>query len=64
MDGTTANRFIFSLLIELAAIFPMGRRAVAELIVPDWGYKVDSRIELSYRPAWLHRLAGGYDMQP
>jgi hypothetical protein len=34
---------------------------VAKFIVPDWGDKVDSGKWLSYRPAWLHRLAGQYD---
>jgi hypothetical protein len=31
---------------------------VAKFIVPDWGDKVNSGIELSDRPAMLHRLAG------
>jgi hypothetical protein len=30
-------------------------------MVPDWRDKVDSGIELSYRPARLHRLAGQHD---
>ncbi len=34
---------------------------VAKFIAPDWGYKVNSVIGLSYRPARLHRLAGQYD---
>ncbi len=33
----------------------------AKVMVPDWGYKVDSGIGLSYRHAKLHRLAGRYD---
>jgi hypothetical protein len=33
----------------------------AQLIVPDWGDKVDYGIGLSYRPVRLHRLAGRYD---
>jgi hypothetical protein len=33
----------------------------AQFRVPDWGDKVDYGIGLSYRPVWLHRLAGRYD---
>jgi hypothetical protein len=33
----------------------------SQIIVSDWGDKVDSGIGLSYRPARLHRLAGLYD---
>ncbi len=34
---------------------------VAKFIVRAWGYKVDSGIGFSYRPARLCRLAGRYD---
>jgi hypothetical protein len=34
---------------------------VAKFIVPAWGNEVDYGIELSYRPARLHRLAGRCD---
>jgi hypothetical protein len=34
---------------------------VAQFLVPDWGYIVDSAIGLSYQPAGLHRLEGRYD---
>ncbi len=36
-------------------------RPVAKFIVVDWGDKVNSGIELSYRSARLHWLAGLYD---
>jgi hypothetical protein len=32
----------------------------AQIIVPDWGDKVDYGMGLSYRPARLHRLADRY----
>jgi hypothetical protein len=34
---------------------------VAKFIVPDWGDKVDSGIELSYLTARLHRRTRRYD---
>jgi hypothetical protein len=37
------------------------KHAIAKFLVPDWGDIVDSGIELSYRPARLHRMAGRYD---
>ncbi len=36
-------------------------KAVVEFIDPDWGDKVNSDIGLSYWPARLHRIVGGYD---
>jgi hypothetical protein len=36
-------------------------KAVAKFLVPDWGYKVDCGIGLSYWPASICSLAGRYD---
>jgi hypothetical protein len=46
---------------KLKLVLQLEVYAVAKFIVPDWGDKVDSGMELSYRPARLHRLAGRYE---
>ncbi len=56
-DQDWKNRGFRKPLTEvLAATSP-----VAKFIVPDWGDKTNSGIDLLYRPARLHRLASRYD---
>jgi hypothetical protein len=59
-NGTVSNQLtaleIVKSVLVVTVNLLMCDRAVAKFLVPDLGDKVDSGIELSYRPTRLHRL--------